>query len=110
MPNKDFEDFKRYFTEYQKLFGLTDYKVYFTQEPFEGAFAEITVRSGGRVALLRVNTNQGEFKDIRDSAKHEALHLLLNRLEEKAVNRYITPYDINDEIEALVIKLVGLIE
>lgn len=107
---EDFEEFQKYFRKYQQLFGLTGYKLYFTHEAFDGSFAEITVKNADRVALVRLNKTQGEFRNIKDSAKHEALHLLLSTLEEKAINRYITTYDINDEIEELVRKLEGLIK
>ena len=46
VPNKDFELFKKEFTKYQKLFGLTGYRVIFKHEGIDGANANITIQQG----------------------------------------------------------------
>ena len=81
MANKDFELFQKTFTKYQKLFGLTGYKVYFKHEPIENCFAQITVAQTDMVATVRLNSDLPDkdepHKDIKQSAKHEAIHLLV---------------------------------
>ena len=54
--------------------------------------------------LLILNTEKHEkhFQTMRDCAKHEALHLLIARLEDLAKRRYVTPGDINEECEGIV--------
>lgn len=112
---KDFDLFKRTFTKYQEGFGLLGYTVYLKYEPIEsGEFANITVSQDEMVATVRLNSKLGkedkQFKHVELSAKHEATHLLLNRLEYLARCRYyIGSDDISEECESLVNKLCRLI-
>ena len=48
--------------------------------------------------------------EIAQTAKHEMLHLLLSRLSELAVSRYVTEDQITEAEEELVRKLEGLLE
>jgi len=111
---EDFARFKKYFKEYQQRFGLTGYKVYFKYEPLESSFADITVGENNMVATIRLNSKlpakDKPFKDIKGNAKHEALHLLINRLEHRARCRYLGEEEIYEAVEELVIKLEGLID
>ena len=111
--NKDFTSFKKWFTYYQKLFGLTGYKVYFKYEPLEESFASITCTTGDMVATIRLNSKLPDkdkpFKDVKRSAKHEAIHLLLMRLENNARYRYSTSGEIYEAVEEIVFKLEDLI-
>jgi len=111
--NKDFELFQKEFKRWQKLFGLTGYKVYFKYEPLDGKFAEIAITSGVMVATVRLNSNLPDkdkpFKDIKRDAKHEALHLLIARLEGNGKYRYSTEAEIDEAGEELVVKLEDLI-
>ena len=111
--NKDFADFQKYFKEYQKLFGLNGYKVYFKHEELDGSFASVKVNIGDMVATVRLNSKLSDIarphKDIRSSAKHEALHLLIGRLELNGHYRYVAEDEIYESSEELVHKLEGLI-
>ena len=112
--NKDFQLFQKYFKEYQQKFGLTGYKVYFKHEELDGAFASLSFNQNDMVATVRLNSKLPEkdeaFCDIKSSAKHEALHLLLARLESRGKERYIFYEDIYEATEEIVFKLEGLIE
>jgi len=109
---RDFLLFQKTFKEYQKLFGLTGYKVYFKYEPIDGAFASITCAQNDMVATVRLNSKlpdkDGRHKDIRGSAIHEVLHLLLMRLEIIAKCRYVASEEIYESVEEIVHKLEGL--
>ena len=111
--NKDFELFKKEFKKWQERFGLTGYKVYFKYEPLNGRFADIAITSGVMVATVRLNSNlpnkDKPFKDIKRDAKHEALHLLIGRLENNGKFRYSTEAEIDEASEELVIRLENLI-
>lgn len=111
--NKDLELFKREFTRWQKLFGLTGYKVYFKCEPLDKSFADISVIQGNMVATIRINSKLPDkdkpFKDIKRSAKHEAIHLLLARLELSGRYRYSAENEIYEAVEELVHRLEDLI-
>lgn len=112
--NKDFKLFQKYFKEYQKKFGLTGYTVYFEYKPLDKCFAEITVNQDTMVATTRLNSKRDKaekpFKNIKLDAKHEVLHLLINELEDKGYERYVTKREIYEASESLVNKLAGLIE
>ena len=64
-------------------------------------------------ATVRLNSKLPDkdkpFKDIKKTAKHEALHLLLMRLENCARARYLIEDEIDESIEELVYKLEDLI-
>lgn len=111
--DKDFEDFQEHFKEYQHRFGLTGYKVYFKYEPLDSSFASVSINQGEMVATVRLNSKLPDkdkpFKDIKRSAKHEALHLLLGRLEQNAHHRYTSENEIYEATEELVFKLEELI-
>ena len=111
--NRDFILFQKYFTEYQQRFGLTGYKIYFRYEPLNSTFAEIRFGEHDQVATVALNSNLPEkdkpFKDIKLTAKHEAIHLLLHRLESNARWRYSSASEIDEADEELVVKLEQLI-
>jgi len=110
--NKDFELFKSEFKKWQVKFGLTGYKAYFKHEPIDGAFANIEVNQERMIATVTLNSDLAEnksFKDIKRTAKHEALHLLIHRLESRGRERYVSPPEIYEASEELVFKLEDLI-
>jgi len=110
----DFGLFQKYFKEYQQRFGLIGYKVYFKYEPLEHSFASVAVAQNDMVATVSLNSElplkDKSFKDVKHSAKHEALHLLLSRLEHRAYARYVAEEEIYEAVEELVFKLEGLIK
>lgn len=107
----DFVLFKETFTNYQKLFGLTGYKVYFKYEPIDkDCYADITTNQNSMVATVRLNSDgKDEFRNVKQSAKHEAIHLLLYRLEHLTISRFLHEEEESEAVEELVFKLEGLI-
>ena len=109
----DFELFQREFKKWQQHFGLTGYKVYFKYEPIDSSFADIRINQGEMVATVTLNSTLPDkdkpFKDIKRSAKHEALHLLVGRLEQNARFRYSSENEIYECVEELVFKLEELV-
>ncbi len=108
-----FLDFQKYFTEYQKRFGLTGYKVYFKHEPID-AFADITFDIPSMVVTVRLNSKTSNkdklLRTAKESAKHEALHLLVSKIEDLAYARFINEKQIWEATEEVVFKLEGLVE
>ncbi len=111
--DKDFELFKSEFTRWQIRFGLIGYKVYFKYEPIDTGFANIIINQGGMVATVKLNSKLSSedilFKDVKRSAKHEALHLLVGRLEQDGRYRYSSENEIYEATEELVFRLENLI-
>lgn len=110
---KEFDDFKRYFKEYQYRFGLTGYKVYFKYEPLEGSFSDMAIAPNIMVATATLNSElpdkEKPFRDIKRDAKHETIHLLLGRLSHLAESRYTTGEELYEAMEEVVYKLEELI-
>lgn len=116
MTKQEMEDFSVFCSEFKKWqgrFGLGDYDIAFKHEEVKDEFANITMDQGGMVATVRLNNEVpgdfADFVDVQRSAKHEAIHLLLFRLEERAVARFCTRDEISEIVEGLVHKLEGLI-
>ena len=109
----NFELFQKDFNKWRYHFGLTGYKVYFKYEPLENSFADIHINQGEMVAIVTLNSKLPEkdkpFKHIKRSAKHEALHLLVGRLEQNARFRYSSENEIYEATEELVFKLEELV-
>ena len=109
----DFILFQEEFTKWQYRFGLTEYKVYFKYEDIGDYFANITVNQADVVATVRLNSDLAEkhrpFRNIQEDAKHEALHLLVYKLEYLACSRYVSSEEIEEAVESLVHKLEGLV-
>ncbi len=110
---QDFELFQKEFKKWQKLFGLNGYAIFFRHEAFDGGFAEIIINQYNMLATVRLNSTIADknkpFKDVKRSAKHEAIHLLIGRLELNGTYRYTTQSEINEASEELVYRLEGLI-
>ena len=111
---KDFELFQWEFRKWQQRFGLNGYKVYFKHEPIEESFAEISISQGDMVVTVKLNSKLPDKdkpdKDIKRSAKHEALHLLVGRLEQNGRYRFCSSSEIYEATEELVFRLEGLIK
>jgi len=105
--------FKKTFLRYVKILGLTDYQVYFKHEYIQEAFATLENYEPGKIITVKMTTELYGF-DAKvfnpvTSAKHEAVHLLLARIQYLAGNRYVTESSIDEEIEGLVRKLEVLL-
>lgn len=114
MDNKDFKEFKKWGNYYQKKFGLTGYNCYYKDEELEGCFANVAVSEDTRVATFRLNKkldkDEREFSDVKKDAKHEMLHLMLNKLQYLATLRYVRDGEIEEVAEGIVCKLTDLVE
>jgi len=111
---KDFELFQKTFTKYQQRFGLIGYKVYFHYEPIDDSFANISINQEEMCVTARLNSNLPDktkpHRDINLCAKHEALHLLVGRLESLARSRFTNAGEIYEAGEELVRRLENLVE
>lgn len=110
---EDFLLFQHEFRRWQKRFGLTGYHVYFKLEPLDGDFAGIVVNLNGMVVRVSLSStipaDQVVDNDIKGLAKHEALHLLVDRLEQSARYRYTSNSEIHEAAEELVVRLGKLV-
>ena len=109
-----FKKFKDSFLYWQKEFGLMEYRVCFLQEHLDDAFAQLRTNIEGKLVHVVLNTEWESDLTATDDgpeehAKHEAVHLLLGRLAWLARCRYVDECSINEEDEAVVIRLARVL-
>ena len=106
-----FEKFKAEFLKWQKELGLTQYRIDFFHEKMDkNHYAEILVYELEKAVRISLNTEISKDSTKVDDgpenhAKHEAIHLLLNRLRWLGSCRYIESNDLDEEGEAIVVRL-----
>jgi hypothetical protein len=110
---KDYKEFKNSFIKYQNLLGLTGVKVYFIREPLKDCYANIGVDTKTCVATVKYSSVLGDeaAKDKCPSrtGKHEAIHLLTDRLENCAYKRFINEDEIKTAVEDIANRLERII-
>ena len=110
---RDFEMFKREFTKYQKLFGLAGITVRFKFKSVDAGFACVDVKYRDMIAVVTLTSDSVDWSSrsggVRGSARHEAIHLLLMRLEGEAIYRYATENSIYEALEETVHRLEAVI-
>jgi len=107
-----FKQFCDSFKEWQLKLGLTQYDVFFHQKHLLGSFAEMNIKELAKVVSVTLTTVI-EYPETdpgpESHAKHEAIHMLLNRLSWLGDSRIIEQSDIEEECEALVRRLEKLL-
>jgi hypothetical protein len=103
----DFDKFTKAFLSWIDRFGLKGYQIIFHHKKLDHSYAEIKVDHEGKLAEVYFCTEWDDeesdaYKGPNGSAKHEAIHLLLSRLEYIARSRFIMVDDIREETESLV--------
>lgn len=101
-----FNRFKQSFQMWVEAFGLKDYEVYFAHEPLVGAGATIAIDQNAKAVTVAMSSDipkvDHEHFSPEDHAKHEALHLLLNRIMWIGGRRCISESELQEEWERLV--------
>ncbi len=108
---KDFEKFKKYFMEYARQFGIDkEYDIYFDRKKLE-SWASISADSEGCWATISFSTEKpSKFHvsngyNLKETAKHEAIHLLLFRYRNLAYNRFAGEEELYREFERITTVL-----
>ena len=86
------------------------YRIDFFHEKLDRNYAEISAHELEKAVRISLNTEISKGSAEVDEgpeahAKHEAIHLLLNRLMWLGGCRYIETTDLNEECEAVVVRL-----
>ena len=107
----DFQLFQSEFIAWQERFGLTGYRVYFREELLDDKLASVSADMKTMAVMVTLNSEPEarQFNDVEYTAKHEAIHLLLLKLEYMGKERYTSEDVIDRESEELVHKLHALI-
>lgn len=104
----EFEKFKECFLKYVDLFGLKDWRIDFENRKLEDNYAEIQASpsnvESGVVGVFFDSRDSGKNGHIstEDTAKHEAIHLILVRLMYLARSRYIDSSELRVEEHRVV--------
>lgn len=110
-----FKRFKKAFIFWQEKFGLTQYDICLYHMKLDDGYAQIKINELNKTADVYLNLEIPDKCVPADSgpegtAKHEAIHLLLNRIDWLGKSRIITETDIDEENEAIVNRLMGLLK
>ena len=105
-----YEKFKAEFLRWQKELGLTQYRIDFFHEKTDSCFASIVVGEQEKIARVSLGIELNKDAVQADPgpeahAKHEVLHLLTNRLRWLGSSRFIETTDLEEEWEAIVVRL-----
>lgn len=112
---KHFNLFKKYCGEYIKKFQLDDWKVYYEFDKMDDAFGRITKNYIAHVATIYLTDEWDETGlvsielGIKETAKHEIIHLLLGDISAMISSRFVTEDEVVHAEEKLVRKLEGLL-
>jgi hypothetical protein len=110
---EDFELFKKEFSRYQKEFGLEGYKVLFLHKPLKDENAHIYIdpqNMTSKVCFTTLKSKDPQDWNIKRLAKHEAIHLLLGRLSDYGLRRFVPQELLLEAEEEVVRKLLNLIK
>lgn len=106
---KDFKLFKTEFRHWQSRLGLTDFHCVFRHEPLDGCFGGIQCDHAGKIVTVILASHYPDRdRDAFDPARigrHEALELLLARMDNIARSRYCFPDDVTEERHAIIRRL-----
>lgn len=103
----DFNTFKREFLRWAEILNLKQYRYDFVFKPLDDNYAEIIISEESGVATVYFASElDGQDKDMcrgpEKVAKHEVIHLLLNRLYWLGLQRFVGSSESQHEWEKLV--------
>lgn len=113
VTKREFERFKRAFGVWKLRMGFPEYELGFEHKDTEDAIAYVDINVSGCTAIVSLNNKIGYRDDVdgwlEDTAKHEAIHVLLGRLVHIAKSRFVSEEEIDRENERITRILEGLI-
>jgi len=115
LSNKYLNIFKKECKKWIDILKLDNWEVYYDWQDKEGTFASIYTDLSGYVATIFLTRDWEDLFDhieeqIKRTAKHEVIHLLLSRLSDNARSRFIAEADLGESEEELVRKLEKIIK
>src|SRR3990167_9196664 len=99
LTQKHFNEFKTECLRLQKEWGLTDWELYFNFIKLDGSIAICNKNLFSRNATLTLNNEMDDSDkrhlNVKNSAKHEMIHVLLSPLDTLAYSRFVTQDELN---------------
>lgn len=105
-----FEQFKREFNRYVDLFGLRGWDIRFIHINSTNCGQAWIMANDLEDRIVTVGLSKNVTSDINSLAKHEALELLLHKIDHMAKDRYVTPELINEERHHIITVLEHVIK
>lgn len=100
---KHFQTFKNECLSFQNKWGLTGWELFFEHIKLDGIYATVDMDLATRNARLEFAKDWPDNKItdeiIRETAKHEMIHLILGRINCLSRARYTTEAEINEANE-----------
>ena len=92
---------------------IDNWKVYYRWQESKENRATISTKLGGYVATIFLSKKWCGEKvtedEVKESAKHEVIHLLLARMSTNGGSRFVSQYEVDESEEELVQKLEKLL-
>ncbi len=114
---EQFKLFRDTFRKWQRRCGVDHYRIDFDERKLDGDYAEINPSEYGKCARVTLcNELPSDDQCVIDAfdparhARHEAIHLMLNRLVWLAQGRFVTNEAILEEWEQLVRRIEKLLD
>jgi len=110
-----FEIFKKECLKWIDFFELNEWKIYFLhllEDKDRQAACLFNAYTTNATLLLSVNWEHDKPTNdwIKQVALHEVIHLLLAKLQEKAMERYVSEAEIRMEVETLTHKIEHILD
>lgn len=105
---KDFEKFKSEFRRRQEQLGLLNYEIHFEHKELGDNDAELEYFRQPCAAVVRLNTNRYSHT-VEQSAKHEALELLLAPARSAAIRRELREDEANEIFHSIIQCLMRVV-
>ena len=103
---RDFNIFKQEFMRLVHKLSLNHYDIFFTHKKDEENYASIIVDESNKKAYVNLTTYITDDDlvgyDVKNHARHEAIHLLLYRLAWLGDKRYTRKEELMEEEESIV--------
>jgi len=113
---KQFELFKTWCRYYIEKFQLNNWQIDFYLTDIEGVQAQVFRDYLACTARVNFNATITKSPDetweqlIKDTAKHEMIHVKLGNLAQLAASRFVTPDELEKAEEELTVKLCNIIK
>ena len=110
---KDFELFMKECKIWEERLRLDGWSILYLHEEAGKALAETDITPDTRTVCVRLNTEWTDpinTEAIKETAKHEMIHVLLGRMSGNASYRYTSKIELDESEEELVYKLEKIIK
>ncbi len=106
---KEYEDFKKECLRIQKEWGLGGWEIMFDHYKSNKAYAYVNTDNKNHKAMITFTGTKDDWTDMKKTAKHEMLHIVLARLTGLAEERYTRLDEIieaEEEVVQILLKLL----